>query len=207
MWEGRANIFIDEIVCCYLLRIILLLLLFFGMGSIILFHYFQIFLGSWWLFFDITGVTLACLIGEDIKSLGFRILNHQCLRICNPKDSGSWILRIWNSAGKSHESRILKSSDWSLRGSGQIIFCGNCAEFWQQPTMFLLLFLATGRKKTVFSFFWSSPLCYKSHLWNISMNYDCHMVPFSTSLSTDRWSKWYSIQEEETFELSKSELK
>ena len=89
MWEGRANIFIDEIVCCYLLRIILLLLLFFGMGSIILFHYFQIFLCVLMNFFDITDVTLACLIGEDIKSLGFRILNHQCLRICNPKDSGS----------------------------------------------------------------------------------------------------------------------
>ena len=102
---------------------------------------------------------------------------------------------------------ILKSSDWSLRDSGQTIFCCNCAEFWQQPTMFLLLFLATGRKKTVFSFFWSTPLCYESHLWNISMNYDCHMVPFSTSLSTDRWSNWYSIQDEETFELSKSELK
>ena len=112
---------------------------------------------------------------------------------------------LFNNA--MHLDWILKSSDWSLRGSGQIIFCGNCAEFWQQPTMFLLLFLATGRKKTVFSFFWSTPLCYESHLWNISMNYDCHMVPFSTSLSTDRWSNWYSIQDEETFELSKSELK
>ena len=67
----------------------------FWLGSIILFPYFQIFLCVLMNFVDITDVTLACLIGEDIKSLGFRNLNHQWLRICNPEDSGSWILKIY----------------------------------------------------------------------------------------------------------------
>ena len=56
---------------------------------------------SWWFFFYITDVTLACLIGEDIKSLGFRILNYQLLKNCNLEDSGSWILRIWNFSSRS----------------------------------------------------------------------------------------------------------
>ena len=77
------------------LRICLLLLLFFGLGSIILFPYFQIFFCVLMIFFYITDVTLACLIGEDIKSLRFGILNHQHLRICNLEDSGSWILKIY----------------------------------------------------------------------------------------------------------------
>ena len=51
----------------------------FWLGSIILFPYFQIFLCVLMNFVDITDVTLACLIGEDIKSLGFIILNHQWL--------------------------------------------------------------------------------------------------------------------------------
>ena len=57
-------------------------------------------------FFDITGGTFACLNGEDIKSLGFSILNHQWLRISNLEDSGSWILGFKDS--KSWGYRILR---------------------------------------------------------------------------------------------------